>query len=511
MLEDKYLSQWHSYQLHNELAHFTNMQRDTQAGYLKRYLFLGTCITLFLLLVIGSCTIMKSPLISLVVMVAFLLIWLVFRYPWLALLLVLAGAGLPSLTVPLPGHTMRPVEAASYLCLLLVFILRPRMRVSLPHILALLFMAVAAISFIHVPEISTSATVFGANKRLYDLTIVFLALFCGTFLFGYVKNISSFLSLALLTNIPLYLISLAQALGMKLPIILMPNQDPSSTGDAGRLVGSFSGAAEYGIYLTGMFAVALCCWLLGTGRRDRMLGACMTLVTLLAIVGSGTRSALLATALMLVIALFVTGHIKLFVGFLGLALAGFAAFPNAILAHFTHAQTSTSNRLFLWNEAIKLIEYNPVIGIGLEQFHYYYNALIVSESTQLNQHGVSVHNQYLEWALEGGIPWLILGVLFLLSVIVLCSSVYGRAQQEQRLVLLIAILSVTAVLVTSFLDVPFDSVEGAAFICLLIGLALSQYSTIVQYSSMHYRNKVNFAPALALPVANNFHATRPKL
>jgi O-antigen ligase len=443
-----------------------------QTDNLKQHLLLGILTALLLLLAIGSCTVMRSPLVTMVVLAAFLIIWLVFRYPWLALLLVLAGAGLPSLTAPLPGHTMRPVEVAVCLCLLLVLLVRPRVQLTFTHILALLFMTVACISFIHAPEISTNTQIFGANKRLYNLVIVFLALFCGTFLSGYVKNLSSFLSLALLTNIPLYLTSLAQAIGVKLPVILAPNQDPGLTGDAGRLVGPFNGAAEYGMYLTGLFAVAICCWLLGTRRRDRAIGAYMTIATLLAIIGSGTRSALIATATMLLIALFVTGRVKLFVSFLVFALAGFAAFPNIILAHFTHEQTSTNNRLFLWNEAIKLIQYNPIIGIGLEQFHYYYNKLIISQSTQLGQHGVSVHNQYLEWGLEGGIPWLILGVLFLLSVIFVCGRAYRQAKQEQRLILLTAILAVTAVLVTSFMDVPFDSVEGAALICLLIGLSM---------------------------------------
>jgi O-antigen ligase len=473
MVEDTRSSRWHDHQICTEYAQFAHVRRALQASNLKRLLLLSILTALLLLLAIGCCTVLRSPLITLVVMAALLLVWLVLRYPWLALLLILTGAGLPSLTIPLPGHTMRPVEIATFLCLLLVFMLRPPIQMHFPHILALLFMAVSFISFIHVPETSTSINVFGANKRLYDLTIVFLALFCGTFLSAYVKNLSSFLALALLTNMPLYLISLAQAIGIKLPVLLMPNQNPALTGDGGRLVGSFSGAADYGIYLTGLFAVALCCWLLGTRRRDRVIGACMTIATLLAIIGSGTRSALLAMITMLLIAPLVTRHIKLLMGLLISALAGFAAFSNPILAHFTHSQTSISNRLFLWSLAVKLIAYNPIIGIGLEQFHYYYSRLIISQSTQLGEHGISIHNQYLEWGLEGGIPWLLLGVLFLISVVLICGRAYRQAEQEQRLVLLTAILGVTAVLITSFLDVPFDIVEGGAFICLLIGLALS--------------------------------------
>ena len=54
----------------------------------------------------------------------------------------------------------------------------------------------------------------------------------------------------------------------------------------------------------------------------------MTIGTALAIVGSGTRSALLAMAMMLLIALFVTGRIKLFVGLVVSVLAGFGAFSE---------------------------------------------------------------------------------------------------------------------------------------------------------------------------------------
>ena len=143
-------------------------------------------------------------------------------------------------------------------------------------------------------------------------------------------------------------------------------------------------------------------------------------------------------------------------------------FPNSIIAHLTHAQTSVGNRLFLWNFALKLIMSSPFVGIGLEQLHYYYNRLIMSQSTQLNQHGISVHNQYVEWALEGGIPWLIVGVLFLISVIVICGRAYRQAKQEQRLVLLAAILGVIAIVVAGFFDVPFDSVgEQPLYVCSL--------------------------------------------
>jgi O-antigen ligase len=471
-MDDTSLSHWRSYMIHTEHAQFTHVRWNLLSGQIKQRLSLATLTALLLFLTIGGCTLLQIPWIAFIALAALSLLWVVFRYPWLALLLIFAGAGLPSLTIPLPGHTVRPIEMAIALCLLLIFLLRPRLQLQGPHIFALLFLAIGGISFLHVPEISTNLNVPGANKRLYGLTIVFLALFCGTFLFQYIKKVSQFVSTALLTNLPLYVITLLQAFGVPLPEVLIQNPNPAASGDAGRLVGPFNGAAEFGFYLTGMLALALCCWLMGTQRRDRILGGCMTLATLLAIVGSGTRSALIAAGVMLLTVLIVTKRIKLLVLLLLGMTALLAIFQHTIIERFTHADTSTSNRLFLWRLAIQLIGQNPIIGIGLEQFHHYYNHLIINASTQLNQHGISVHNQYLEWGMEGGIPWLLLGLLFLVSTIVLCGRLFRRAGREQRLTLLTAILAATAALVISCMDVPFDSVESGTFFCLLIGLAL---------------------------------------
>ncbi|GAC1695726.1 MAG: hypothetical protein PVS3B3_20510 [Ktedonobacteraceae bacterium] len=340
------------------------------------------------------------------------------------------------------------------------------------HVIALLFFVVAFISFLHAPEFSTNTTIFGANKRLYNLLTILLALFCGTFLVSYVSNASSLLTSILISNIPLYFIGLAQALRISLPTFLSPNQNPALTGDGGRIVGPFDGAATFGIYLTGLFAISLSCSLLGTRYRDRLIGIVMLVATTLALVGSGTRSALVAVGVMLLVALITTKRLKLFLGFTTLATIGLMTFPNVIFSHFTHAETSTSNRLFLWNEALKLIIAHPIIGIGLEQFHYYYDRLIISQSTQLNQHGISVHNQYLEWGMEGGILWLALGVTFLLCLIFFCARHYNTASQQQRSLLLAAMLAALATVITGFLDVPFDDVEGGVFLCMLAGLAL---------------------------------------
>jgi O-antigen ligase len=467
------------------LLHFSDPYQWQIVNIRRKQVILFISLALILCMIIYSCTVLPSPFMAYATLAGLAMLWFIAFYPWVAALFVFFCAGLPSLQIPLPGHTIRPVEISLSLCVLLIFLIRPRMQLKVPHVLALLFLTIAFISFLHVPELSTSATVFGANKRLYNLFTILLALFCGTFLINSISNMSSFLTAVLISNIPLYLISFAQALKVSLPSFLSPDQNPALTGDAGRLVGPFDGAATFGIYLTGLFAVSLSCSLLGTCRRDRLIGTIMLFATILALVGSGTRSALMAMGTTLFVALVMTKRFKLFLGFIALTLAGLAAFPTVILSHFTHAETSTSNRIFLWHEAFKLILSHPLVGIGLEQFHYYYDRLIISQSTQLNQHGISVHNQYLEWGMEGGILWLILGVLFLLSLIILCGRTYFVANHQQRIPLLAAMLAALATVITGFLDVPFDDVEGGVFFCMLAGLALS--STIYIHASLKKR------------------------
>src|SRR6266487_871972 len=423
-----------------------------------------------LLLVILGCTVGPSPIVAvgLIIGVAVCIgaIW----KPRLALYIAFMGAGLPALLLPLPGHNIRPVEAGLWLCLLVTILWRPQLRLRLPHLLALLFLAIAFISFIHVPERSTSVNAYTADKRLYGIVLIVLAFFCGALLVKYVKDGSSFLVTVLLSNIPLYLIALAQALHIHLPSMLMLS-DPAQSD--GRLPGPFGGAVGFGMYLVNLFAVALACWILSERRRDRIVGACMTIATALAIIGSGTRSVAIGATIVVIVSFTLTRRFKLLVGVLVLAGVIVAAFSQKILPLFTHDATSSSNRLFLWQEAIKLIAAHPWIGIGLWQFPKYYALLIVSQGAQLNPHGgVSIHEQYLEWAMESGIFWFIIGILLLLSITYFCWRAYRLAPRKQQVILLAAILAMLANIVIGFFDVPLDETEGAIFLFLLAGLAL---------------------------------------
>jgi O-antigen/teichoic acid export membrane protein len=485
---------------------------------LSRCLF-GVAFCLLFLLISLGCALGPSPFLLVAMLIALgMCLWALYQ-PQIAVLLVFAGAGLPSFLLPLPGHTMRPVEPALLLCLLVVIAWRTSLRLRLPHLLTLLFLAIAVVSFIHVPQIATSLNAYGADKRLYGLVLLFLALYCGTWLARHIKDASRFLVNVLLINMPLYLIMLAQSLGLALPSLLENSnaQDPKQT--LGRLWGPFDGAVTLGLYLTNLFAVALSCWMLGTRRRERWVGAIMTIVTALGIFGSGTRSAALAAGLILIIALVMTRRFAwLFIIILLIALL-VGLFPTSLLGPFAHDASSTDNRLWLWQEAIFLIKTHPWIGIGLQQFPVYYAHLIVSQATLLNPQGISVHNQYLELAMESGILWLVVGVLLLLSMLYLCWQAYQQAQQQQRVVFLAALLVCAATLLAGFFDVPLDKTEEAVFLFLLVGLALG-YAEYLLLDSHQHRSRSHLTagnvcwdhtppPSIRWRASHWWHAPRP--
>jgi O-antigen/teichoic acid export membrane protein len=372
---------------------------------------------------------------------------------------------------------MRPIEGALLLALAVIVVRRPTMRLSLPHLLMLLFIIIAIISFIHVPVRSTGLNSYGADKELFSLFLLLIAFFCGTFLVNYVKDISKFLSMALLCNLPFCLIGLAQWRGIHLPTLLVPSTAIEVVQE-GRLSGPSDSPTTFAFYLLNLFALALACWLLGTRRRDRIIGIVMALLTALNIIGSGTRSAAAALLLLVIVALLINRRIRLLV--FTLFLTGIAGlfFFNDIIGKFIHDPASTSNRFFLWGQALKLIASSPWIGVGLEQFPVYYAKLITSQASQLNSAGISVHNQYLELGLESGIPWLIIGMCLLVSILFACWGVYRIAQRKHQLILLATICIVLANMAVCFVDVPLDKAEGGVFLFLLAGMALGYIDLI---------------------------------
>ncbi len=469
---------------YHDLKHTGHLAQQKTASIIFACLLL--CVSL-------ACALTQPVSVALPIFGAIGMAILTIVWPPLGLLLLCACAGLPTLVLALPGYHMHLVEPAIGLCFIAIIIRRPPARLTVPHLLALAFLLLAVISFAHVPEIASNAPgndTYGADKRLLALCFVFGAFFCSTLLAIHIKDGAQFLIGILFVSLPPYLIGLAEFIGMPLAPWLEASGANSLKMTMGRLWGPFPWSVNFGMYLINLFAIAIVCWLLGKRRWQRISGGLMTLITTLSIVGTGTRSVAIAASIITLIACSMTRRFKLLIStILLVALVG-APFSEQIGALFTHDDASAANRLLIWNLALKLIHDNLWLGIGLEQFHYYYAQLIVSQTNELGALGIHPHEQYLEWAMESGLPWLIIGVLFLLSIIVCCTQTYYAtrlnsphqasihnqydqyAQNSLKMLQLVAILAIIANMIIGFFDAPLDQLEGSSVLFSLAGLAL---------------------------------------
>ena len=470
------------YEIHDALLKAVTKQ-FVQPNLKRRQAFLILVFCLLIVFVILGSTIGPTPFLAVALIIGLGVFVFVLRNTQFVLLLIFAAAGLtmPDLVIPLPIHPIRPIEWAIVLCLIIIIIRRSSMRFRLPHFLALLFVAISIISFIHVPNFSSDY--YSSSKRLYELILIFISFFCGTFLIKYIGDTSSFLVTVLLSNIPLYLIGVGQVLGIRMPSFL--EYSFAQSQQAGRIMGPTAGSVIFGLYLINLLAVSLACWVLGTRLRDRSIGAIMAAATVLEIVWSGTRSSLIAAVVIVIAAFVLTRHFKTLLVIFALSGVTIALFSNKLLPLFTHADDTT--RSFLWQAAAKLIEAHPWIGIGLYQFPDYYNHLfIVGLSIRLASHDIIVHEQYLSWGMESGIPVLVVGVLLLFSIIFACGKVYRLAQHKEKLLLLAAILATLANIVAGIFDQPLDYPENGVFFFLLAGLALG-YAEYIRLHGSHQK------------------------
>jgi hypothetical protein len=129
---------------------------------------------------------------------------------------------------------------------------------------------------------------------------------------------------------------------------------------------------------------------------------------------------------------------------------------------------STSARLLLWQSTIKMLIPHPIIGSGWGTFANYYPAYPLPQ--EYSTAGYFAHNDYLQLAMEGGIPTLLLQICILSGVLIQLKRSLRRVAEITAFESVTLLLGVLALFIHALVNFIFYQ----ALMNILAGLYLAR-------------------------------------
>ncbi len=140
-----------------------------------------------------------------------------------------------------------------------------------------------------------------------------------------------------------------------------------------------------------------------------------------------------------------------------------------------HSESSSSARLFFWNNALKQIKENPLTGCGygnwkIESVKYEYGFY---NDFNYSKH---VHNDFLQMAAEAGIPAGILFLsIFLLALIYTIKVVRSDASQEIKLLSIISLMALAGYFTDATFNFPAERPVMQVYFAFFLALNVILY------------------------------------
>ncbi|GAE87230.1 O-antigen ligase family protein [Acetivibrio straminisolvens] len=145
------------------------------------------------------------------------------------------------------------------------------------------------------------------------------------------------------------------------------------------------------------------------------------------------------------------------------------------LLSITNKATTFSNteRLAIWNASIQMIKDHPLVGVGIDNWRYYYLLPQYMQSVNIYPHA---HNFYLQTGSEMGLAGLVLHILIFATSIYYSIYVFKRTKHEMRKC--IALSSVMLIIFTAIycmFNNPLFNSKPAMLFYIIVGLNAGIY------------------------------------
>jgi tetratricopeptide (TPR) repeat protein len=137
----------------------------------------------------------------------------------------------------------------------------------------------------------------------------------------------------------------------------------------------------------------------------------------------------------------------------------------------THADTSSVSRISNWKDSLEIVKSFPLFGTGLGTYEYVFPAYRKIPAQEKWEHA---HNEYIEGAVELGIPGLIIGVYIIGGFYVMMVRVLRqRSSSLSRLLGIGGMAGVTGMLVHNLVDFNLHIGANALFFSFLCAYTLA--------------------------------------
>ena len=202
----------------------------------------------------------------------------------------------------------------------------------------------------------------------------------------------------------------------------------------------------------------------------------LTIALLLMVVASaasGSRGGLIGLGVGLLVGLGPALLARKRFGIVSLAVFAMALFATGVPAAFARLADVDfeASRLLVWRDVLRLVTFFPVFGCGIGAFapaYWPYQRVVRFE------YWPHVHNEYIQWLLEGGLIGMVLAGYFLRRVWLLAPRMVRRVETRP------ALAGLAAALTHAFVDSPFRIPANAAWAGLLLAcLVVSASSSVI--------------------------------
>lgn len=146
---------------------------------------------------------------------------------------------------------------------------------------------------------------------------------------------------------------------------------------------------------------------------------------------------------------------------------------------FEMQDMSTVERFYRWIAAVKMVQKNPIVGVGPNNFVTNYKKYTVSSyETYIsdNEERSTVHNYFLLLLTEQGFPALLLFLVLIVAILITAENTYHKADQQQKKYVLAITLCIVVFLINNSLSDLVEANKVGSLFLMCIGL-LVNFST----------------------------------